>query len=67
MTKSKKHRRRFAAIAREKGAQRGFAPRDEPMSEVIPFRKPPPPKPKQDETAEFLKLLERIQKSIESR
>jgi hypothetical protein len=37
------------------------------MSEVIPFRKPPPPKPKQDETAEFLKLLERIQNSIKSR
>jgi hypothetical protein len=36
------------------------------MSEVIPFRKPPP-KPKQDEAAEFLELLERIARSIKSR
>jgi hypothetical protein len=36
------------------------------MSAVIPFRKPPP-KPKQDEPAEFLELLERIAKSIKSK
>jgi hypothetical protein len=35
------------------------------MSEVIPFRKPPT-KPKKDETAEFLELLERVAKSIKS-
>jgi hypothetical protein len=35
------------------------------MSEVIPYRKPPP-KPKKDETAEFLELLERVARSIKS-
>ena len=48
--------------------QRGLASRDRLMSEVIPFRKPPPSKSKEDdETAEFLKLLERITKSIKTR
>jgi hypothetical protein len=65
---AKKRRRRNAAIAREKDLQRGLAPRDRPMSEVIPFRKPPSkPKEDDDETAEFLKLLERITKSIKTR
>ncbi len=34
------------------------------MSEVIPF--PKPSKPKEDETAELLKLLERISNSAKS-
>jgi hypothetical protein len=62
----KNARSRNAVIAGEKGVQRGLALRDGPMSEVIPFRKPLS-KPKEDETAEFLKLLERIQKSIKSK
>jgi hypothetical protein len=62
----KSARRRNAVIAGENSIQRGLALRDRPMSEVIPFRKPPS-KPKEDETAEFLKLLERIQKSIKSK
>jgi hypothetical protein len=37
------------------------------MSEVIPFRKPPSKPKEDDETAEFLKLLERITKSIKPR
>jgi hypothetical protein len=65
---AKNRRRRNAAIAREKDVQRGLAPRDRLMSEVIPFRKPPPSKSKEDdETAEFLRLLERITKSIKPR
>lgn len=35
------------------------------MSDVIPF--PKPSKPKDDETAELLKLLERIQNAAKSR
>jgi len=60
-------RRRNAAIAREKDLQRGLPSRDRPMSEVIPFRKPPSKPKEDDETAEFLKLLERITKSIKPR
>jgi hypothetical protein len=38
------------------------------MSEVIPFRKPPPSKSKEDdETAEFLKLLDRITKPVKAK
>jgi hypothetical protein len=38
------------------------------MSDVIPFRKPTPSKSKEDdETAEFLKLLERITKPIKAK
>ena len=38
------------------------------MSDVIPFRKPPPSKPTEDdETAEFLKLLERITKPVKAK
>jgi hypothetical protein len=36
------------------------------MSEVIPFRKPPP-KSIEEETAEFLKLLERIRSGTKSK
>jgi hypothetical protein len=61
-----KCRRRNAAIAAEKDIARRLGPGDRPMSEVIPFRKPPA-KPKQDETAEFQKLLDRISKSIKSK
>jgi hypothetical protein len=61
-----KCRRRNAAIAGEKETSRGLASGDKPMSAVIPLRKPPP-KPKQDEPAEFLELLERIAKSIKSK
>jgi hypothetical protein len=59
--------RRNAAIAGEKDVQRGIAPGDRPMSDVIPFRKPPSKPKEDDETAELLKLLERIAKSTKSK
>jgi hypothetical protein len=37
------------------------------MSEVIPFRKPPSKPKEDDEMAEFLKLLERITKSVKAK
>jgi hypothetical protein len=44
-----------------KDRPRGLASREVlPMSEVIPFPPKPPPKTIAEETAEFLKLLERI-------
>ena len=44
-----------------KDPPRGLASREVlPMSEVIPFPPKPPPKTIAEETAEFLKLLERI-------
>jgi hypothetical protein len=36
---------------------------ERPMSDVIPFRKPPSKPKEDDETAELLKLLERITKA----
>jgi hypothetical protein len=36
---------------------------ERPMSDVIPFRKPPTKPKEDDETAELLKLLERITKA----
>jgi hypothetical protein len=48
-------------------SQRGLVSRGRPMSEVIPFRKPPSKPKEDDETAEFLKLLERITKSIKKK
>jgi hypothetical protein len=55
MAKSKKRRRRFAAIAREKGAQRGFAPRDKPnvRSDTLPQTTTP-----QTETGRDSRVLE---------
>jgi hypothetical protein len=59
-----KLRRRNAAIAQEKETPRGIAPREVlPMSDVIPFPPKPPPKSIAEETAEFLRLLERIRSS----
>jgi hypothetical protein len=53
-------RRRNAAIAGKMALQRGRIPRGgTTMSEVIPFQKRPS-KTMEEETAEFLKLLERI-------
>jgi hypothetical protein len=53
-------RRRNAAISGKKDIQRGNVPREVlPMSDVIPFP-PRPSKTIEDETAEFLALLERI-------
>jgi hypothetical protein len=37
------------------------------MSEAIPFRKPPSKPKADDETAELLKLLERIAKSVKTK
>jgi hypothetical protein len=42
---------------------RGIAKEVLPMSEVIPFPPKPPPKSIAEETAEFLRLLERIRSS----
>jgi hypothetical protein len=59
----KNGRRRIAAIAREKEIRRGRVPREVlPMSDVIPFPQRPP-KTIEEETAEFLALLERIRSS----
>jgi hypothetical protein len=57
---AKNARRRNAAIAGEKDIRRGNVPSEVlPMSEVIPFP-PRPSKTIEEETAEFLALLERI-------
>jgi hypothetical protein len=56
-------RRRNAVIQREKAIRRGRVPREVlPMSEVIPFPERSS-KTIQEETAEFLALLERIRSS----
>jgi hypothetical protein len=55
-------RRRNATIGRDNNRPaRACITREVlPMSEVIPFPPKPPPKSIQEETAEFLQLLERI-------
>lgn len=60
-------RRRNAAIAGEKDVQRGLGQRDRPMSEVLPRHRPPSKPKDDDETAEFLKLLERISKCMKTK
>ncbi len=60
-------RRRNAAIAGERRTYSAVLHQGKPMSEVLPFRKPPS-KPKQDdETPELLKLLERIARSVKTK